>query len=264
MFDRATGLKLDVWRPEGSATLPVIVFYYGGGWAHGERAHYGFAARALAAKGFVVVVPDYRKVPRVRFPAFVQDGAAALRWVRDNIARHGGDARRVATMGHSAGAYIAVMLALDGGYARAAGIAPDFVKAAVGLSGPYDFLPFDSKRSIRAMYAWPRPLETQPVSYVRRDAPPIMVVTGTEDDTVKPRNAILLAQKLSAVGAPVTFKAYGGLDHEDVVMALSLPFRGKAPVLDDATGFLLQRHASRRCRNDTPARQCDSASIEKN
>jgi len=238
VFDRKTGLRLDVWRPEGTANLPVIVFYYGGGWAHGERGHYGFAARALAAKGFVVVVPDYRKVPQVRFPVFVQDGAGALRWVQDNIGQYRGDPRRVATMGHSAGAYIAVMLALNSDYARAAGVAPDFVKASVGLSGPYDFLPFDSKRSINAMRAWPRPFETQPVTYARRDAPPIMVVTGTADDTVKPRNAILLSQKLTALGGRVSFEAYEELGHEDVVMALSRPFRGKAAVLDDSTAFL--------------------------
>lgn len=238
MFDPGRGLKLDIWRPERSGEHPVVIFYYGGGWAHGERGHYGFAARALASKGYVVVVPDYRKVPQVRFPAFVEDGAMALRWVQANIARHGGDPERVATMGHSAGAYIAVMLALNGEYGQRAGVRPGFVKAAVGLSGPYDFYPFDSKRSIDAMYAWPRPHETQPVTYVRGDAPPILVATGTADDTVKPRNAILLTQKLNSAGARVVFKAYEGLGHEDVVMALSRPFRRKAPVLDDATAFL--------------------------
>ena len=240
VFDEATGLKLDVWAPEGGADAkkPVLIFYYGGGWAHGARAHYGFAGKAFAAKGFVTVVADYRKVPQVRFPAFNQDGAAAIKWTRDNIAKFGGDPNRIALAGHSAGAYIAVMLALDTHYLSDIGVDPKVVRAAIGFSGPYDFIPFDSKRSINAMHAWPRPLETQPIHYARADAPPIMVVTGTEDEQVKPRNAMLLSQKLHSLGAPVEFKAYEDLDHNDVVMAISKPFRSKAPVLDDAAAFL--------------------------
>jgi acetyl esterase/lipase len=239
-FDPANGLKLDVWAPEGdsAAKRPVMVFFYGGGWANGERAHYEFAGRAFAAQGFVTVVPDYRKVPKVRFPAFNQDGAAAIKWVRDNIARFGGDPEKIAVSGHSAGAYIAIMLALDPRYLTEVGVDPKTIKAGIGLSGPYDFIPFDSKRSINAMSKWPRPLETQPVTYVRKDAPPLMLVTGTEDETVKPRNAIILSQRLNGVGATVAFRAHEGLDHNDIVMALSLPFRNKAPVLDDAVAFL--------------------------
>lgn len=247
-FDADNGLALDVWgepaAPRGKK--PVLVFFYGGGWANGERAHYGFAARAYADKGFVVVVPDYRKVPAVRFPAFNEDGAAAVRWVHDNIARYGGDPDRILLAGHSAGAYIAMMLALDRHYLQKAGVNPSVIRGVVGLSGPYDFYPFDSKRSIAAMSAWPWPAETQPVSYVRKDAPPVMVVTGTEDDTVKPRNAIILSRELNKLGAPVTFRAYEGLKHEDTVMALSLPFRSKAPVLQESADFLMKASKEQR------------------
>lgn len=241
VFDPASGQKLNVWGVPGSVEKrPVMVFFYGGGWANGDRAHYGFAARAYANKGFIVVLPDYRKVPEVRFPAFNQDGAAAVRWVKDNIARYGGDPDRIVLAGHSAGAYIAMMLTLDRSYLQSAGVDLSAIRAAVGLSGPYDFYPFDSRRAINAMNSWPRPIETQPIAFARTDAPPILIVTGTADDTVKPRNAILLSRRLHELGAPVEFRAYNDLNHEDVVMALSKPFRNKAAVLQDSADFLMK------------------------
>lgn len=247
-FDAQNRLALDVWGASAAkgAKKPVIVFFYGGGWANGERTHYGFAARAYASKGFIVVVPDYRKVPAVRFPSFNEDGAAAVRWTHDNIAKYGGDPDRILLAGHSAGAYIAMMLALDRHYLQKAGVSSSVVRGVAGLSGPYDFYPFDSKRSIAAMSGWPWPAETQPITFIRKDAPPVLVVTGTDDDTVKPRNAIILSRELNKLGAPVQFRAYEGLKHEDTVMALSLPFRSKATVLQDSADFLMKASKEQR------------------
>lgn len=245
-FSAKNDLKLDVWAPKStvSQSKPVLIFFYGGGWVNGARAHYGFAAKAFAARGFVVVVPDYRKVPSVRFPAFNQDGAEAVKWVRDNIAKYGGDPKRVTLSGHSAGAYIAMILTLDTHYLKDIGVDPAIIRATVGMSGPYDFYPFDSRRSIDAMMEWPRPNDTQPIKFATAAAPPIMVITGTADDVVKPRNAILLAKRLTELGANVKFQAYEDLSHNDVVMALSKPFRGKAPVLDDSVTFLTEHSRS--------------------
>lgn len=236
------GQRLDVWAPAGPAekgtTRPVLIWWHGGGWVKGDRDAYAFAGRAFASRGFVVVIPDYRKVPAVRFPAFLQDGAEAVRWTRDRVAQFGGDPDRIAFAGHSAGAHTAVMLALDRRWLEAVGVEPGLVKAAIGLSGPYDFYPFDKERSIDAMSYWPRPLETQPIHFARADAPPLMLVTSTADTQVRPKNANNLAAKLESLGAPVVLKNHIGLSHEDVVMALSKPFRGKAPVLDDSVAFL--------------------------
>ena len=236
------GQRLDVWRHEsGSATasnkLPVLIFYYGGGWVKGAREDYGFAARAFAARGFVVVVPDYRKVPQVRFPAFEEDGAQALRWTYDHVGEFGGDPNRIAIAGHSAGAHTVAMLALDPQWVAGQGLPADTIKAAVGLSGPYDFLPFTG-RAVEAMGRWPRPEETQPIHYARADAPPMLLITGTTDTTVRPKNARNLGARMKGIGARVEEKEYGGLGHEDIAMALSKPFRGKGPVLDDSVRFI--------------------------
>lgn len=237
------GQRLDIWAPNdmAKAPLPVVIFWYGGGWAKGDRTSYAFAGRALAKAGFLVVIPDYRKVPQVLFPAFLEDGAEAVAWVEDNIARYRGDPARVAVMGHSAGAWQAVMLALHAERLAAAGADPATIKAGVGLSGPYDFHPFTSERAIAAFSQWPRPEETQPIAFARKDAPPLLLVTSDGDETVRPKNANNLGARLRELGAPVEVKNYGPLDHEEVVMALSVPFRGKGPVLADSVAFL-KRH----------------------
>jgi acetyl esterase/lipase len=233
--------RLDVWTPKrrGGAPLPVVIFFYGGAWVKGARSDYGFAGRAYAARGFVAVVPDYRLVPTVRYPAFVQDGALAVRWTRDNIARFGGDPRRITLAGHSAGAYNAAMLALDGSFLRDAGVDPHIVRAAALLAGPYDFYPWDDARSVDAFANWPRPAETQPVNHVAAGAPPLWLGYGSADTTVRPRNSIALAAKLKAAGAPVELRDYRGKNHVDLVMGLSKPFRGKASTLADTSAFLL-------------------------
>jgi acetyl esterase/lipase len=234
------GQTLDVWRPSGGTRsgLPVLIFWYGGGWVHGDRAAYAFAARAYAKAGFVVVLPDYRKVPAVRFPAFVQDGAQAVKWTRDHIAQFGGDPKRIALAGHSAGAYTVAMLTLDQRWLRAEGVDPRIVRAAVGLCGPYDFYPFTAKRAIDAMQGAADPQTTQPIHFARADAPPMLLITAGDDTQVQPHNAINLTERLKSLGAPVRHIDYPGLSHENVVMALSKPFRGKAPVLADSVAFL--------------------------
>ncbi|NIJ09548.1 acetyl esterase/lipase [Sphingomonas vulcanisoli] len=231
---------LDIWAPPiaAGAHKPVLIFFYGGAWVKGRRQDYGFVGRAYAAKGFVVVLPDYRKVPDVRFPAFMQDGATAVRWVHDNIARYGGDPDRIVLAGHSAGAYNAIMLALDSRYLRSAGVDPGVIKAAAGLAGPYDFYPFDSARAVAAMGNAPDPGQTQPITFARKDAPPLWLGTGTADTEVKPRNAIALAHREKALGSTDTvLQEYPGFSHNDMIMAVSKPFRTKGPVLDDTVRF---------------------------
>jgi len=240
-FGPAPRLKLDVYAPAGArpgAKLPVVVFFYGGGWVGGARGDYGFAGRAFASQGFVTVVPDYRLVPSVRFPTFVEDGALAVRWARDHAAEFGGDPDRISLSGHSAGAYNAAMLALDPHFLRDAGVDPTAVKAAALLAGPYDFYPFTEMRGRDALGAWPRPLETQPIHFARRDAPPMLLMAGTADTVVRPYNSERLAARLQALGATAQLKLYPGKSHVDLVKSLSVPFRRDTPALADSVSFL--------------------------
>ena len=237
--------KLDVYVPAGraAANLPVVIFFYGGGWVDGDRGDYAFAGRAFAAQGFVAVVADYRLVPQVRFPAFNQDGALAVKWVRDNIARYGGDPGRIGVSGHSAGAYIAAMLTLDRHYLSDVGVDPAIIRAAALLSGPYDFYPFTEARGRDALGQWPRPAETQPISFARADAPPMLLMHGTADVVVRPYNSEKLAAKLTSLGARPELRRYPGKNHTDTIKSLSPAFRGSTPALADSVAFL-RRHTA--------------------
>jgi acetyl esterase/lipase len=230
--------KLDIYAPRNcEKPVPVVFFVYGGSWMDGDRHNYGFAGRALAALGYVTVIADYRLVPEVEYPGFLDDGVAAFGWVASHIAQYGGDARRIALMGHSAGAYNAVMLALDAAHLQRAGLL-DRVRCVVGLSGPYDFFPFDGPISLRTFGAVRDPRATQPINHVTRAAPPMLLGHGDRDRLVYPRNSVALAGRLRNLGVSVSEVHYPGLGHAEPLLALSRPARGMAPVLADVTAFL--------------------------
>lgn len=228
--------RMDLYAPTTQGRYPVLVFFYGGGWDSGSRDLYGWAAQALAAKGFVVALPDYRLVPEVVFPAFVEDAAAATAKAAGASVAYGGDPDRLGVLGHSAGAHLALMIALDRRY-MAAVDRPDLIRAAAGLAGPYDFLPFDVPASKNAFGRAPDPTLTQPVAFVRPDAPPIWLGHGTADTVVHVEDTIILDQRMRAVGGRSEAKLYPGLDHADLVATFSPLFRKKAPVLADVTAF---------------------------
>ncbi|MBI1215163.1 MAG: alpha/beta hydrolase fold domain-containing protein [Alphaproteobacteria bacterium] len=243
-YGRGPRQKLDVYVPaQPDASRAVVVFFYGGSWQDGEKDLYRFAGQAFAEKGFVAVLADYRLYPDVYFPAFMEDCAGALRWTRRHIAQYGGDPANIFVAGHSAGAYNAVMLALDTRYLQDAGESPADIRGVIGLSGPYDFLPFDEE-PIRALFSKAPAARTQPVNFVRRGAPPMLLAWGDEDTRVKRRNIASLSRKLRAAGDAVEVHIYKGLDHPDTALALASGFRDRAPELRDIVNFI-HRNARR-------------------
>ena len=223
--------------------LPTLVFFYGGGWDSGSRTIYAWAAQALAARGFVVAVPDYRLVPDVAFPAFIEDAAAATAAVAAAVGDHGGDPGRLGVIGHSAGAHLAMMIALDRRY-MAAVDRPDLIRAAAGLAGPYDFLPFDVPASVNAFGRAPDPTLTQPLTFARADAPPLWLGHGTADTVVHDDDTVILDARMRALGGHSEARLYPGLDHADLIATFSPLFRKKAPVLDDVAGFFSRELAT--------------------
>lgn len=231
--------KLDVYRPAvpRGTPAPVVVFFYGGGWGGGDRKALRFVGQYLASQGFVAVLPDYRLRPEGVFPIFLEDGAKALRWVQDHAAEQGGDPQRILLMGSSAGAYNAVMLALDRRYGEAAGFDAARLRGVVGLAGPYDFK-LDKDYLQLTFGAAPDQAQTLPVNFAAPDAPPMLLVTGDADDTVDAENSRSLARHLQAAGSPVRLRVVPGLGHSEAVLVVSwLGYPDKA-LRDEIIQFL--------------------------
>ena len=229
---------LDVYRPASSTKSPVIVFFYGSSWQMGDEETYLFVAAALAQRGYVVVVPDYRVYPEVRYPGFLEDGARAVRWAKDNAARFGGDPDRLFIMGHSAGAHIAAMLVLDSRWLQGVGLTPNRdVAGLIGIAGPYDFLPLHDGILV-TIFGGANVTDTQPISHVAPGAPPALLVTGERDDIVEPSNTIRLAAKLTANGDKAVVKTYPWVGHLTIIGSFALPLRFLSPVLNDVDRFI--------------------------
>ncbi len=230
--------KLDVYTPSTAGPHPILIFFHGGSWRDGDRAGYGFLGRAFAARGIITIIADYRKIPKNIFPDFVEDSAAAIVWANKHGAEYGGDPRNLFVIGHSAGAHIAMLSLLDKQWLVRLGEDSHIVRGIIGLAGPYDFLPFTTDAARQALGQWPRPAETQPITYARGDAPAMLLLTGDTDVTVKPRNSVKLAAAINQLGGEAAIKIYPNVDHSRIIMAISQPFRGSAPVIDDVLAFI--------------------------
>jgi acetyl esterase/lipase len=232
--------RLDVYAPLPSATpAPVVVFFYGGGWESGSKEMYRFVGAALAARGVMTVIPDYRLYPEVRFPAFMEDAAAAVAWAHDNATRLGGDPHRLFLMGHSAGGQIATLLALDGSYLRAAGLLPErTIRGVIGLAGPYDFLPLHSDTLKAILGSEAEQQRAQPINFVSTDAPPMLLLAARDDDTVDPGNTMRLAARLRTAGVSVEAELYPNVGHKTLIAGFSWPLTFLAPVREAVLRFV--------------------------
>jgi acetyl esterase/lipase len=230
--------RMDFYIPEGlKKPAPVIIFFYGGSWQAGTKDDYRFVGQAFATKGFITAVVDYRLYPEVYFPAFVEDSAKAFIYAHTTIAKHGGDPKNMFIAGHSAGAFNALMVAANPDYLTRAGGKPSWIRGAIGIAGPYDFLPMTDP-DIIAIFSKLPAQQTQPVTFVTAAMPPMFLATGTADEIVIPRNSERFAAKLATFGQKATLHRYGGLDHIDIILSLAHGFRDKSPLLEDIAAFL--------------------------
>ena len=234
--------KLDIYTPKAASPAtgwPVVVFIYGGSWNDGARSQYQFVGEALAARGVVALIADYRLYPDVRYPDFLSDSAQALAYGFDHAAKLGGDPKRVFVMGHSAGGYNAAMLALDARWLKAAGHAPSDLAGWIGLAGPYDFYPIVNPQAKPVFFHPNYPPNSQPIAFTSPNAPRSFLAAAADDKLVNPqRNAVQMVDKLQAAGVPVTLKLYPNASHTTLIGAFAWPLRWIAPVLEDVHAFV--------------------------
>jgi acetyl esterase/lipase len=254
-FDDETRLRLDVYTPEGEVRdAPVVVFFYGGRWTNGSKDDFRFVGQALAVQGFVAVIADHRKYPDVRFPVFVEDAARAVRWTHRNITHFGGSPDKLFVMGHSSGAHLAAMLALNGEYLKAVGGSRGWLKGMIGLAGPYDFMPITAP-DLRDMFGPPERFpESQPVFFVDGQNPPLLLMHGEDDEDVWVKNTRNLAKAVGEAGGAVETVIYPKLGHRWIIAAISAPLRSRNDVISHIREFV-NRHAAAPSRETAPTLQ---------
>ncbi len=238
-YGRHERQKLDMYMPQDPLPgAPVIVFFYGGSWRNGERGKYRFVGQALSDKGYTTVIPDYRLYPAVRFPEFVEDGAAAVAWVYDNVPQA---EQGIVLLGHSAGAHLAALIVLDERYLKTVHLDQKSITGMIGLAGPYAFEPQKFQR-FRDIFAAAIPPEvSQPIHYARGDAPPLLLLHGANDSTVLPLHSNLLEERIRAKHGRVEKIDLPGIGHYSIILALSEPFAHLAPDLLPAIETFLQK-----------------------
>jgi acetyl esterase/lipase len=230
--------KLDIYVPQGlKAPAPVLLFFYGGAWQGGNRGDYRGFGQAFASAGIVTVVADYRLYPAVTYPAFVTDAAGALAWLHGHVAEYSGDSARIFVSGHSAGAYNAVMLASEPKFIEAKGGNLGWIRGVIGISGPYDFLPMETREYIDMFHGRDN-ADSMPVNHVTGKRPPMLLVTGDDDSTVYPRNTASMAAKLRAFASPVQEVHYPGTGHIGIILSLVPGFRGTTHLRQDMLDFI--------------------------
>ena len=230
--------KMDIYLPAtAQSPAPLMVWFYGGAWRSGDKAKYAFVAKRFTDMGYAVAIPDYRLAPKVQYPAFVEDSAQAVKTAKTFAQDHPTDIsdQKLILAGHSAGAYNAVQLVARQGFLQKAGLNRDDIAGIIGLSGPYDFYPYDVE-STRSAFGDIPGSESQPVNQDLSTMPPLLLITGMADHTVLPRNSIRLAE----LAPKATLVKIPDMSHIGTVVALGTFLTGDSRVTKPIAEFLAQ------------------------
>ena len=234
--------KLDIYPALNAASAPVIVFIHGGGWYHGRKDQYFFAADAFLRMGYTVVLPDYIKypAPEAIFPSHLKDIAKAIAWVKNNIAEYSSDGTNLFLAGHSAGAHTVGLLSTDMHYLQAEGLSSSDIGAFAALAGPYNFTP--DKPATRAVFGPESnyPL-MNPLHYVDGDEPPALLLHSDIDRSVEKRHPREFEAALMSVGSDVETRIYTDLTHADMVTHLHPWLAGKETLALEIDRFFKAR-----------------------
>jgi len=190
---------LDLYLPAGAKDFPTLVWFHGGGLESGSKSGARKMARSLTGEGVAVAAVNYRLSPKVSYPAYLEDAAAAAAWVRRHVAEHGGDPKRVFISGHSAGGYLTLMLAL----------APKLLEKEKATPADFaGYIPVSGQAVTHSTVRKERGLaretivvdDAAPLYHVRKDAPPILILAADKDMAGRVEENRLLLANLNATG----------------------------------------------------------------
>lgn len=209
-------LKLDIHHPEDAKDLPVIVWFHGGGLTGGNK----FIPGELMDHGYVVVAPNYRLIPDVSVNECIDDAAEAVAWIMDNIENYGGDPTKVIVSGHSAGGFLTSMIGLDKERLKKYGIDADSLAALVPYSGQV-ITHFSDRKSQGIGELTPWVDRNAPLFYVRKDAPPYIIITGDAEQELYGRyeENLYMWRMMQLTGHPdVKIYKIDGYNHGDMAV----------------------------------------------
>jgi acetyl esterase/lipase len=228
--------ELDIYVPNiEQETFPVVVFFHGGRWIDGSKDQYKFVGTTLSSMGYVVVLPNTRLYPDVKFPTFAEDAAKSVAWVHKNIANYKGN-QNLFISGHSSGAHIGALIIADNAYLATHKLKPNVVNAFAGLAGPYDFVP--KAADIKEIFGPPDNFPNMVVTnFIDGDEPPMLLIYTGEDDTVYPRNLAALKAGIEKANGDVETIIYETGGHVATVAAFSWANPSDLPVPKDMDDF---------------------------
>ena len=230
--------RYDLYLPKALTGLaPIVLFFYGGAFRAGRKSEYRVVGEALASKGIIVAVVDYRIYPDARFPDFLEDGANALAAVHARAAMFGGDPARIFLAGHSAGAYISVMLAANPAYLRAANADPSWIRGVIAIAGRYHELPINDAIIVETFRGPARP-KTRPATFITGKRPPMLLVAGSSESKEVLESHSRLAAHLRDHASEVDEITYPNVGHMGIMLALAPGFRDRAPLREDLVRFV--------------------------
>ncbi len=250
---------LDIYMPDGAKNLPVIFWIHGGGWVGGDRTAIQIKPQAFVDKGFVFVSTGYRLLAEVEMVTIFKDIAKSLRWVHENIAKHGGDPTRILVMGHSAGAQLAALICIDDRYLKAEGVPFSVLKGCVPVDGDTFDLPaiIETAETRRRVHGLPQAkvghrekfgndpakhLDYSAVTHVARNKgiPPFLILHVAEHPDTSSQ-AQRLASVLKAAGVPTQLLGAKDTTHSRINENLGLPTDPSTKALFEFTAEALQK-----------------------